>query len=319
EPPAPEPPAPEPPPRRGGVVDRIAAVVNDDVITLSEVYEIGDVFVRDRCAALEAACVTAAELEILETLIRRVLIRQELDELQLDVSQAEVDQAIDRTVQQYQLPDRAALRTEVEASGKRWEDYREELTEYLRTQAFQARVLSPRISIREDELLDLYQRTARDVTRPVVKVSGIGIAMAAGATPEQQAAALAQAEGLVADLNAGKVAWEEAVRLYDAGASGMFVGQEFDQGSMIEPLAGVVFTAPIGVVQPPVRVSAPTGLDVLFLMRVDEKSSRSEVAPFEDVRGRLEEQVFQGKLVEAEEEWYQRARREAALKIKLGS
>lgn len=305
------------------VVDRIAAVVNDEVIALSEVYEIGSTFVSQRCPASESGpdpeCVLGAENEVLDSLIRRMLIRQELTRLQLDVTAADVDQAIDRTVQQYQLADRAALRTEVEASGKRWDEYRDELMEFLRTQAFQARILAPRVTVTEDEMRDLYQRTMRKVVTPGVRLSGFGIGVPPDATPEQQAEIETQAEQLVASLNAGEIPWDEAVRLYDAGLAGLFQERVYEPGELVEPLGGAVFApdVPIGVVLPPVRMRMPSGVDVLFLLRVDEKSSRSEVAPFEDVKDQLRDQVFSEKLADAEEEWYQRARREAAIDVKL--
>src|SRR5262245_7648330 len=90
------------------VVDRVAAVVNDEVIALSEIYEIGGDFIRQKCPTLEDSCVDGAELEVLDALIRRALIHQELKKLQLDVTAQDVDQAIDRTVQSYGLPDRQA-------------------------------------------------------------------------------------------------------------------------------------------------------------------------------------------------------------------
>ncbi|MCA9493366.1 MAG: SurA N-terminal domain-containing protein, partial [Myxococcales bacterium] len=139
-----EPPAPV---HRGpAIVDRVAASVNEDVVLLSEIYEIGADFVPQRCPSMEDACVREAEIEVLDALIERSLIQQELVKLGMAITASDVDQAIDRTVQQYQLPDRQALRDEVERSGKRWDDYRDEMEEYIREQTFKGRVLAPRVS-----------------------------------------------------------------------------------------------------------------------------------------------------------------------------
>ena len=305
------------------IADRIAAVVNEEVIALSEVYEIGREFVSQQCPASEAgadeACVKNVEIEILDALIRRALMRQELSRLQLDVTAEDVDQAIDRTVQQYQLPDRQALREEVERSGKRWDQYREELLEFLRTQAFQGRILGPRVTITEDEVRDLYQRTSRQVTTPAVKLSGLGLASAPGASPEEQEEVEAQATALVASLNAGEIGWPEAIERYDAGLASMFADQTFEPGDLVPPIAAVVFVpdAPMEITLPPVRMSSPTGADVWFVLRIDEKTISSDVAPYEEVKPQLEQQVLNDKLGDAEEEWYQRARREAAVDVKI--
>jgi hypothetical protein len=303
----------------GGMVDRIAATVNDDVIALSEVYDLGSDFILKKCAAgASPSCVQDAEVEVLDALIRRTLMHQELTKLQQDVSAEEVDQAIDRTVQQYQLPDRQALRDEVEASGKKWEAYRDELKEYLRTQAFQGRVLAPRISISEDELRDLYQRTVRGTMKPVVKVTGFGMQLPPGASPEQVAEVTARAQQVVDQVNAGQLGWDDAIKTYDQGAAGMFGGQEFVQGALVEPLDSAIFQAPVGTVQPPLRMTVPNGSEVLFVIRVDDKQQKAQASPFEDVKDQLQNEVFEQKLQDAEEEWYQRARREAAVDVKIG-
>jgi peptidyl-prolyl cis-trans isomerase SurA len=300
-----------------GIADRLVAVVNDEVVTLSDVYEIGADYVSKKCPEMTEPCVTEAELEVLDSLLRRVLIRQELTKLELDVSAADVDQAIDATVRQYQLADRQALRAEVEASGKRWDKYREELEEFMRQQTFQGRVLAPRITVSDDEVQDFYQRTARNVRTPTAKISGIGIAIPPDATPEQEAEMVTQATLLAEALNKGEITWDDAVKLYNSLPPGMFEGQDFTPTSIIEPLAAVVFAAEPGVVQAPVRVETGAGAEVLFLVRVDDKGEKSEVAPFEEIEEELKDQLFREELEQAEEEWYQRARREAAIDVKL--
>jgi peptidyl-prolyl cis-trans isomerase SurA len=299
-----------------GVVDRVAAVVGDDVISLSEIYELaGTEFIVARCPTLDDTCVTEAELEVLDVLLRRTLIRQELVRLNDDVTEADVDQAIDNIVRQYALPSRQALREEVEhgTPPKRWDQYREELKEYLRTQSFQGRVLLPRISIREDELLDEYNRTARDLQRPYARVSAFGIPIDTAQPPEDQQKMVEQIQILVTAIREGRVSWDDAVAQYDgAGVSSMFTGRDFTKGTLLEEVDAVVFSSPIGAVADPVRVG-----DVWYVLRVDERGNRTEAASFEEAKPRLHEQLQQSKIEEAEEEWYQRARREAAIDIKL--
>jgi len=298
---------------QAGVVDRVAAVVNDDVLTLSEVYQLGEDFLVKRCPDRDAACVAPAELEVLDALIRRSLISQELTRLEIQVTAADVDKAIDRTVQQYQLADRAALRSEVEATGKRWDQYRQELLEVMRTNAFQGRVLAPRITVNDDEVRDFYQRAARKVLTRVANVHGLGIPVPDGLAVEDMAALTLQASRLVDQINTGAISWEEAVEKHDgAGVSRMLTGKAFSPGELLAEIDQVVFAAEAGVVQQPRRIG-----DVLFVVRVASFDEVSEVAPIEEIKEQLTEQLFQEKLIEAEEEWYQRARREAAIDVKL--
>jgi len=298
----------------GGVVDRVAAVAGDEVIALSEIHELaGPEFFAERCPTAEARCITEAELEVLDVLLRRALIRRELVRLGMDVTTADVDQAIDRTVRQYALPDRQALRAEVEATGKRWDQYRDELLEFLRDEAFRNRVLVPRVSIREDELLAEYNRESRGAAHPYALVSAFGIPVDSGASEEEQAETLRQTELLVKAIREGRMSWDDAVATYDgASVAPMFEGREFTEGSLVEPVDGVVFTSDIGAIADPVRVG-----DVLFVLRVDERGERAEAGSFEEAHDELKNKLFQQKLIEAEEEWYQRARREATIDVKL--
>ena len=76
----------------GQTVDRIAAVVDDEVITLSEVYELGSDFIVGKCGAEggEPECYREAEVEVLETLVKWALVRQQLKQLEMGVTGEEV-------------------------------------------------------------------------------------------------------------------------------------------------------------------------------------------------------------------------------------
>ncbi len=299
-----------------GVVDRIAAVVEGEVIALSEVYELGKPYVAQACPDRAAPCVRGVEMEVLDALIRRTLIRQELNDLGLQVTAADVDQAIDRTVREFKLEDRATLRREVEASGKRWDQYRDELFEYLRTQNFQSRVLAPRVTINDDELQDAYKRSARREKKQVVALSALGIVVPETVTPEEEAEMVEQTVALVAALNSGAMEWAEAQDDYDgAGLEQAIGGQVYGQGELLEPIDEAVFGAGVvpGQVLEPIRLG-----QVLAVIRVDErKEKEGDILPFEDVKPELRNQLMMSKIEEAEEQWYQRARREAAVDVKL--
>ena len=288
----------------------------DDVIALSEVYDIGQPYVEQACPGRAPACVRQVEMEVLDALIRRTLIRQELDDLGLQITAADVDDAIDRTVRDYQLEDRAALRAEVEASGKKWAHYRDELFEFLRTQTFQGRVLAPRIVINDDELNDAYKRSARREKKQVVALSALGIVVPEGITPEDEKQMIDQTVALVASLNAGAIPWDDAVRDYDgADLQAALGGQSYQEGQLVDAIDDVVF----GPEVLPGQVLAPLRLgQVLAVIRVDERrAEEGDVLPFEDVKGELKNQLMMRKLQDAEEQWYQRARRESAIDVKL--
>jgi len=298
-----------------GVVDRIAATVNDQVITQSEIYEIGRDYIRQRCASvMSTRCEREMELEVLDALIKRDLIRDELVRLQMRVTTEDIDVAINQAVRDGGFEDRQALREEYEQQGIRWDFVREDIANRLRLQRFQQRVLLPRVTVAEDEVLDAYQRTARGEREVEVELQGLGIVVPADADQQTRIDMVAQAAELVKQINAEEVTWEAAVAEYDsAGLNEIVTGRTYEQGDLDETLDKVVFSAEVGVTQAPVLVG-----EILFVIRVVNKGlGESRVVAFEEVEEQLRMQIFQEKVAEAEEEWYQRARRAAHIDILL--
>ncbi len=299
----------------GGVADRIAATVNDQVISLSEVYDIGKDYIQQRCAdAPSDSCEREKELEVLDALIKRDLIRDELGRLQMRVTSEDIDQAINQAVRDGGFEDRQALRDEYESQGVRWDFVREDIANRLRLQRFQQRVLLPRVAVSSDEVLDAYQRTARKEQKMEIEIEAIGILVPEDADQQTRIDMVAQAAGLVTAINSEEVSWEEAVEKYDgAGLNEIVTGRAYPKGTLDAKLEKVAFDAEIGVTLPPVLVDR-----ILFVMRVLKKGlGKGKVVPFEEIEEQLKMQIFQEKVGEAEEEWYQRARRAAHIDVVL--
>lgn len=298
---------------QAGMVDRVAAVVNNDVIALSEVYDLGGSYILERCIGLVPECVQEAELEILDVHIRRSLIQQELLRLDLAVTASDVDGAIERVVENYpSIDDIDALRAEVERSGKRWSDYREEMKDYLRTERFQMRVLAPQVSINDDEVRDRYQRDKRKMKRRTAQVQGFGIALPTDTVGKDLEDAMMKALDVVADLNAGTMSFDQAQAERDSAGMAATFSREVAEGELVEALDRTIFNSPVGRVAAPVRIG-----DILFVLKVEAFGEKSEVLAFEEVKDQLKNGIFQQKIGEAEEQWYQRARREAAIDVKI--
>ena len=119
------------------MVDRIAAVVNDEVVTLSEVYDLGREFIAERVGSApdDPHARRSAELEVLDSIVRRRLVTQEMRRLQLEVTDVEVDRAIDDVARRHGA-DRKKVRDEIERSGMSWTQYRTQIRETLQDQKF---------------------------------------------------------------------------------------------------------------------------------------------------------------------------------------
>lgn len=296
-------------------IDRVAAVVNDEVIALSEVYELGDGYIRQACPRLLPDCVEQAEVQVLESLIQRSLIRQELYRLGMQVTAEEIDRTIDQVGRDNGLLDRAALRREVERAGLAWDVYREQLTEQIRQMKFTEGVLRPRITVREDEVKERYRRATRDLEGPpTATVEALALSLPTEGGQEGMIATVTQARTLAAQVNAGELDWKTAIAEHD---SGLYAPREglmgtFRKGELMESLDAVVFAAELGVVSEPVVVGS-----AVFLVKVTEKKA-SDVLSYEEAAPKLRDQIYQEKVERELEEWTASARRRASVRVLLG-
>ncbi len=144
---------------RAELVDRVVAVVNDDVITSSEVNDEGKMFfqkITDQAPADEvASTLRRAREDVLNSLIDKKLIAQEAAKQKLTVSDEEIKAAVKQmsdnnnmTVEEFLLQVRSTGMTEAVYHDN------------LRNQILQSKLLNyevrSKIIISDDEVLDYY-------------------------------------------------------------------------------------------------------------------------------------------------------------------
>lgn len=289
------------------ILDRVAASVNDDIITLSELYEFGGPFIEEKVAKEGPAARKAAEREVLERLIARKLVDQEIEALKLEVTEQELDRTIDDIAQRNGM-DRQSLRAELERQGMTWQLYRDQLQGDLRQMKFAQTVLRPRVNITEDELRDAYNRLGSAVPK-LAKVQAIFLAFPEDAAGKE--AVLAKAK-ILADQATGGADFAKLSAENDQAGFGAQGGEmgSFAAGELVPELDSVVFGLQPGQVSAPVPVE--TGVFVVRLMSLE-----SSALDFESVKGQLQEQVFEARMTEEQERWFQQARGRASIRILL--
>jgi peptidyl-prolyl cis-trans isomerase SurA len=292
--------------------DRVAAVVNDEVVTLSEVYELGRDFIETRAQSGLAGERRTAELEVLDSLIRRCLVEQTVTELQIDATNDDVDRAIADIARRNGV-EIEALRREIERSGVSWQDYRGEIQQVMRDQKFTQMLIRPRIVENEDEIRSAYQRMLVGTDQPErAEIGAIFLAFPADASEADKAEVVVKAESAKARVAQGE-AFSAVSAEVDQGPYGKNGGTmgTFVDGELVETLNGPVFAAAEGEVTAPIV----TGQGV-FLLEV-RKREKIPVRPYEEVRDEIAVKVFQGRIEREKDAWYQQARRQAAVVIKL--
>lgn len=148
------------------VVDRIVAVVNDDIITLTELNEALAPFIRK----IEAEGFTEEKKEkiifnlktdMLERMIDRKLTDQEVRRYNIQVSEIEVDRAIEQ-FKKAQSITQDDLLTALEQDGLTFEEYRERVKKELVRPKLINYAVKSKIIITDEEIKAFYDAHADD-------------------------------------------------------------------------------------------------------------------------------------------------------------
>ena len=195
-------------------IDRIVAVVEDEVILQSEL--------NDAVAAIQQQYANQpGQLPPIDVLRRQVLDRLILMKLQLQraddqgirVSDADVDQAVQAVASQNKMsPDQ--LRAAVEQSGMSYAAYRQQLHDQLVVQKLHENVVRSSVSVTESEINNLLNSPSYKAGE--VHLAHIQISIPGGASAADIDAAQKKAEQALAAIKGGMPFKAAAIRFSDA-------------------------------------------------------------------------------------------------------
>ena len=308
--------------------DRIAAVVNDDIILLSEVYQVGDDYLKTSPELREA------ELEVLDSLIMQKLVEQELQNLAMDVTDAELDKAM-RDVAESNNLSFEQLRGEVERSGLEWNIYKDEMSTSLRQMKFNQLILQPRIAVEEAALQDSYRKFKLQQAEKI-DLFGIFIKNPLPLRPADKVAAemsisLEEATTLLEETSAQQKAdqvqkLKEIQEKFDAGTDFKTLASLYDQaglasiggamgafadGQLREDINAVAFGLETGGISQPLDNGA--GQLILFV----DKKYKEEAPPFEEVRPQMLDAYYAERFEQEMEAWFTTSKQRSAISVHL--
>lgn len=148
------------------LADRIVAAVNDDVITLSELNEAIEPYVRKIREAqypqeVERKMLFKLREDILNKMIDQKLTDQETERLHVSVDDKDVDQHIEQVKREHFLTDEE-LRKSLAAEGYSLEEYHKQIKEQiLRIKLINIKVKS-KIAVTEKDIRDYYEKHKED-------------------------------------------------------------------------------------------------------------------------------------------------------------
>jgi len=141
------------------VIDRVVAEVNDEIITLSEVDEEGEIIyqkiIREVPPEERLEVLGQAQEEVLDGIIEKTLIAQEAEKQGITVSEEELDAAIEQILASNNFS-REEFFLKLQEDGIDETFYRETLRSQIYQNKLVSREVRSKIVITEDMILDFY-------------------------------------------------------------------------------------------------------------------------------------------------------------------
>jgi peptidyl-prolyl cis-trans isomerase SurA len=277
---------------RARVVEKVAAVVGDNIVLASEVEEKAAVLMADANRITDpqkrAARAAALRREVLDRLIDDELILQQASELKLSISSEQVDASIEEIKKQNNINDEQ-LREALRGQGMSMAAYRAD----LKRQLLRFRVLNiavgSRVNISDEEVKAYYDRHMKASANVQVRASHVFIAIPEGADAVAVAEKQAQAQKVLERARAGEDFAKLARELSDDAATRAEGGDlgYFGKDMLPKAIEEMVFAMQPGEIRGPVR--ADRGFHVIKL--VDRKTK--DPRPFDEVKDDIRMQLRQ--------------------------
>jgi peptidyl-prolyl cis-trans isomerase SurA len=280
-------------PASARVVEKIAAVVGEDIVLSSEVEEHAAPFMQEISAmpnpTQRAARASALRREILERLVDERLIIQQAAELKLAVSSEDVDRSIEQIKKENGGLTDAQLTSELVKAGQSMASYRQE----IKKQILRYRVLNiavgSKVTVSDADVEGYYNGHMKSGDHVQVKASHIFVAIPENA----DSVTLKAKEKFAHDLLERAQKGEDFAKLAKDFSQDPATRDEggdlgyFGRDMLPKPIEEMVFSMKIGEVRGPVR--ADRGFHVIKL--IDRRTK--EVKPLADVKEELRNQLRQ--------------------------
>lgn len=276
---------------RAELVDRVAAVVNNDIITLSELEkraapELAKVD-QDATGPERAQKRAAALKRILDTMIDEKLVDNELRELKVSIGDKEVDAAVDEVKKSYNLTDEQ-LQQAVAREGFTISEYRDQMRKQIGRYKLISEKVRKNVKVSDADVKSEYDRMTRAEGEDYeVHVRHILIAVPRNASSTQVDLARRKATGVAVEARQAGVEFAELARKRSEGSSSSDGGDLgfFKRGTMVPEFERVAFALKTGEVSEPVRTQF--GWHVLKL----EEIRKLGVKPLAEARPEIEDRL----------------------------
>jgi len=303
-----------PEPMPGKLVNAIAAVVNDDIITLYEIKRETKALTKDRekVAPLDEAARKQMPETALNLLIEKSLIRQKIKELNVKVSDDEVRQSIEDVKRQNNLS-QAALVAALSSQGITYEQYFSQLRDQLEKLKLVSMEVRSKIHVSDSEIKEYYEANPDQFSEEEeFKARHIFFRVNEAAPDADIKKAMQTALHVLAEAQSGKDFIELAKQYSEDPAARKDGGDlgRFKKGDMQPELERAIINLKPGQISE--LVYTPLGLHIIKL----EERMKGKLKPLETVKTALMDTLYRKKSEERFNRWAKELRSRSSIDIK---
>ena len=298
------------------LIDRIVAIVNGDIITLSELRAVSLKYLQKMNAKFDLAYgkeqIEEAERRILDQLIDEKLIDQEADRLAVVITDREVDSAV-RDMQSRNKVTDAQFEALLAEEGMTLQVYREQLRKQMKKVRLIDQEIRSRVQVPPGEIEAYYEKHAGDFNiPPQVRLQQIRLIIPPQSTEEELARLRAQTESILARIRQGED-FTALVGLYSQDPSAAMGGDMgiFRQSELLTALDEYAFSMKEGEVSPVIQTV--TSFHILKVLERREPTALSE----EERKNEIKDVLYNQKVENDFKEWLKKLRKKSYLAFNL--
>jgi peptidyl-prolyl cis-trans isomerase SurA len=300
------------------VLNGIAAVVNGEIITFSQVREL--VGARERSAA---EIYHGEELQrrikemrqgAVQDLVDRALILQEFRKKEFNIPSYIIDDSINRIIRQEFGGDRTAFVKTLQAQGYTMARFREVEKDKITVQAMRQAKTSDNIIVSPVKIREYYNKNSAAYTLPEqVKLRMIVLKEGSsnGDAPSDSSAGKKQMAAELREKLAGGAEFDRLAQMYSEDSTSDMGGDWgwIERKTLNEDLAKVAFSLKPG------EISTVTQLDNGYYILMVEARKPAVTKPLSEVQPEIVQALIQEEKLKGQERWLKSLREKAYIKI----
>ena len=298
------------------IIDKIVAMVNDDIITLSELREITVPYLKKMQSKYSLEYneeqMRETERRILDQLVDERLVKQELVRLEIKATEKEIALAVKDMMEGSNLSEDQFEKALAE-QGLTLEKYREQMKYEMERMRLLDMEIRSKVQIKDKEIEKYYKEHIDSYnTPPEVRLQQILLMVPPEADEEEINRTREKAEEIAQKIKNGEN-FNKMVKLYSQDSSAATGGDIgfFKQGELLPAVDKVAFNLYVG--EASAAIQTPAGFHIIKVLDKREKQKMTE----EERKKEIENILYNQEIEDKFKQWLKELRQKAFIEINL--